>query len=62
MGPRGRRVAVIATMVALSMLVAGGVVAATRSSDESALAPARHSADRGIERKVDRLLSKMTVS
>ena len=61
MGPRGRRVAVIATMVALSMLVAGGVVAATRSSDESALAPARHAADRGIERKVDRLLSKMTV-
>ena len=62
MGPRGRRAAVVATMVALSMLVAGGVVAATRSSDESALAPARHGADRGIERKVDRLLSQMTVS
>src|SRR6188472_1293278 len=62
MGPRGRRAAIIATTVALSMLVAGGVVAATRSSDESALAPARHAADRGIERKVDRLLSQMTVS
>src|SRR3954451_5286533 len=61
MGPRGRRAAIVATMVALSMLVAGGVVAATRSSDESALAPARHAADRGIERKVDRLLSQMTV-
>ena len=62
MGPRGRRAAIVATMVALSMLVAGGVVAATRSSDETALAPARHAADRGIERKVDRLLSQMTVS
>ncbi len=60
MRPRGRRVAVIATMVALSMLVAGGVVAATRSSDESALAPARHAADRGIEQKVDRPARKMT--
>src|SRR3954452_7449325 len=61
MGRRGRRAAIVATIVALSMLVAGGVVAATRSSDESALAPARHAADRGIERKVDRLLSQMTV-
>ena len=58
MGPRGRRVAVVATMVALSMLVAGAVVAATRSSDEAALAPARHPADRGIERKVDSLLQQ----
>jgi beta-glucosidase len=62
MGPRGRRAAIVATMVALSMLVAGAVVAATRSSDESALAPARHAADRGIERKVDRLLSQMTIN
>src|SRR2546423_10979254 len=62
MGPRGRRAAIVATMVALSMLVAGGVVAATRSSDESALAPTRHGADRGIESKVDHLLSQMTVS
>src|SRR4051794_2526644 len=61
MGPRGRRAAIVATTVALTMLVAGGVVAATRSSDESALAPARPAADRGIERKVDRLLSQMTV-
>ena len=61
MGPRGRRVAIVATIVALSMLVAGAVVAATRSSDEAALAPTRHAADRGIERKVDRLLSQMTV-
>jgi beta-glucosidase len=61
MGPRGRRASVVATIFALSMLVAGGVVAATQSSDESALAPARHGADRGIERKVDNLLGRMTV-
>jgi beta-glucosidase len=61
MGPRGRRAAIVATIVALSMLVAGGVVAATRSSDETALQPTRQAADRGIERKVDKLLSKMTV-
>jgi beta-glucosidase len=42
-------------------LVAGGVVAATRSDDESALAPTRQAADQGIERKVDKLLRKMTV-
>jgi beta-glucosidase len=62
MGPRGRRAAVVATMVALSMLVAGGVVAATRSSDEAALAPTRHAADRGIERKIDSLIGQMTVN
>jgi beta-glucosidase len=62
MGPRGRRTPVVATIVALSMLVAGGVVAATQSSDESALAPTRHAADRGIEGKVESLLSKMTVN
>jgi beta-glucosidase len=61
MRPRGRRVAIAATVVALSSLAAGGVVAATRSSDESALAPARPAADTSIERKVDDLLSKMTV-
>jgi beta-glucosidase len=61
MGPRGRRAAIVATIVALSMLVAGGVVAATRSSDETALQPTRQAADRGIERKVDKLLRKMTV-
>jgi beta-glucosidase len=61
MGPRGRRATIVATIVALSMLVAGGVVAATRSSDETALQPTRKPADRGIERKVDRLIKQMTV-
>ncbi|MDQ2910953.1 MAG: beta-glucosidase BglX, partial [Actinomycetota bacterium] len=61
MGPRGRRTAIGATVVALSSLVAGGVVAATQSSDEAALRPTRQAADRGIERRVDALLGKMTL-
>jgi beta-glucosidase len=61
MGPRGRRVAIGATIVALISMVAGGVVAATQSSDESALQPTRHAADQGIEGKVDNLLRQMTV-
>lgn len=61
MGPRGRRTAIGATLVALSSLLAGGVVAATQSSDEAALQPTRHAADRAIERRVDDLLSRMTL-
>jgi beta-glucosidase len=61
MGRRGRRAAIATTIVALSSSVAGGVLAADRSDDESALAPSRQAASQGIERKVDRLLSKMTV-
>ncbi len=61
MGPRGRRTAVGATVLALSSLLAGGVVAATQSSDEAALRPSRQPADRSIERDVDRLLSRMTL-
>jgi beta-glucosidase len=61
MGPRGRRSAIVAAIVVLSMLVAGAVVAATRSTDEAALQPTRQPADRGIEHKVDNLLRKMTV-
>src|SRR4051812_7342847 len=56
-----RRATMIVSIVALSSLVAGGVVAATRSSDEAALQPARHGGDRRIERRIDRLLSRMTV-
>jgi beta-glucosidase len=61
MDPRGRRATIITTIVALCSLVVGGAVAATQSSDESALQPARHAADPGIERKVDDLLRQMTV-
>jgi beta-glucosidase len=61
MGRRGRRAAIAAVVVVLSSMVAGGVLAATRSDDESALAPTRQAANQGIERKVDKLLRKMTV-
>ena len=52
---------VVASVVVLSTAMAGGVLAGAGSSDEEALRPARSAADRGIEQKVDRLVSKMTV-
>jgi beta-glucosidase len=61
MGPRGRRTAIGATVVALSSLAAGSLVAATRSSDEAALQPIRQPADRAVERRVDQLLRQMTL-
>jgi beta-glucosidase len=61
MGSGRRRVAVFATAVVASGMVAGGVVAATQSSDEAALAPVRSAPSSTIERKVDALLSQMTV-
>ncbi len=54
------RMAVALSVVAATSL-AGGVVAASRSSDEAALAPSRPAADRGVERRVDALLRKMTL-
>ena len=48
-------------IVALGTAVAGGVVATTTSSDEQALQPTRQSADRSVEKRVDRLLAKMTL-
>ncbi len=48
------------SILALGTAIAGGVVAATQPSDEQALQPARHPADRGIESRVNALLSKMT--
>src|SRR3954462_14233615 len=57
-----RRVAVIVVAIAaLSSVVAGGVIAGSRSSDEAALRPSRGAPDRGIEHKGDRLVSKMTL-
>jgi beta-glucosidase len=55
------RAAVAASVVALGSVAAGGVVAATRSSDEAALRPTRQAADRTIERRVERLLGRMTL-
>lgn len=61
MGLPGRRAAIAAAVLTLSSVIAGGVVAATQSSDEAALKPTRQAADRGIERRVDALLRKMTL-
>jgi beta-glucosidase len=55
------RAALIATLVALGATAAGGVVAATRSSDEAALQPIRQPADPSIESRVNNLLSRMTL-
>jgi beta-glucosidase len=48
-------------VLALVLAAAGGVMAATQSSDEQALQPTRQSADQAIESKVSDLLSKMTL-
>jgi beta-glucosidase len=52
---------VAVAIVALGTAVAGGVVAVTTSSDEQALQPTRQSADRSVEKRVNRLLAKMTL-
>jgi beta-glucosidase len=52
----------VVAIVVLSSLVAGGVFAATRSSDETALQPTRQAPSQGIERKVNALLGKMTTT
>jgi beta-glucosidase len=56
-----RRVAIMVAVVALSAVVASGVIAASRSSDEAALEPTRSAANRDIEHKVDALVRKMTL-
>jgi beta-glucosidase len=55
------RTAVAVAILALSTMIAGGVVAATQPSDERALQPTRQPADRSIESRVNRLLSRMTL-
>ena len=48
------------SILALGTAIASGVVAADQPSDEQALQPAHHPADRGIESRINALLSKMT--
>jgi beta-glucosidase len=55
------RASVILPVLALVLAAAGGVVAATQSSDERALQPTRQRADGDIERRVNALLSRMTL-
>jgi beta-glucosidase len=55
-----RRAAAALSILALGIAV-GGVGAATQASDEEALQPTRQPADRGIESRVNDLLSQMTL-
>src|SRR3954462_1361861 len=54
-----RRVGFVLAMVVFGTTLAGGVVAATQSSDEVALQPARGAASRDVERRIDKLMKKM---
>lgn len=58
----GRRSAIGAAAIALTLGAASGVIAGTRSSDEAALRPTRQPADRGVERRVSDLLARMTLN
>jgi beta-glucosidase len=55
------RASVVLPVLALVLAAAGGVVAGTQSSDEQSLQPTRQGADRGVERRVDALLARMTL-
>jgi beta-glucosidase len=55
------RAAAALFVLALGAIAAGGVVASSQSSDEQAIRPTRQPADRGVESRVNRLLSKMTL-
>ncbi|HYM63801.1 MAG TPA: beta-glucosidase BglX [Gaiellaceae bacterium] len=55
------RASVAVLILALGSAAAGGLVAATQSSDEQALQPTRQPADNGIESRVNRLLARMTL-
>src|SRR3954470_12424188 len=61
MGTHRRKLAVALTVATLSCGAAAGVVAATQSSDETALAPARTAPSSVVEHRVDALVAKMTV-
>src|SRR3954454_809316 len=56
-----RRVGFVLAMVVLGTALAGGVVAATQSSDEGALPPSRGAAGRGVERRIYALMKRMTL-
>ena len=59
---RGRsRLGFVLALVVLSTALAGGVVAATQSSDEAALQPSRARASQDVERRVDALIAKMSL-
>jgi beta-glucosidase len=57
----GHRATIVIAIVAFSLLVGGGVFAATRPSDEGALPNTRTPANQSVERRVDALVSRMTL-
>ncbi|MGH2798037.1 MAG: beta-glucosidase BglX [Thermoleophilaceae bacterium] len=59
----GRLVGLPLALIVLTIAIAGGagVIAQTGPSDETALQPTRPRADQGIERRVNKLLSRMTL-
>ena len=61
MSRRGRVSAVVAAALMVGSIGAGGVVAASRSGDEAALEPVARGGDRGVERRIDELMRRMTL-
>lgn len=59
---RRRTAAIGAAALIIGSVVAGGIAATSRSSDEAALAPARAAPDPTVERRVDALLARMTLA
>jgi beta-glucosidase len=55
------RAAAALFVLVLGAVVSGAVIASSQSSDEQAIRPTRQPADRGIETRVNRLLSQMTL-
>jgi beta-glucosidase len=62
MGRPGRKVAIGVAVAALTSFTAGGVIAATRPSDDDALKPTRQPASQNVEKRVNALLAKMTTT
>jgi len=56
----GRRTAAIGAALALALMGGGDALAAGRPGDDPGSGPGRHHDSRSIERKVDRLLARMT--
>ena len=52
---------IVAAVAAVGAIGAGGVMATSRSGDEAALQPAPRGGDRGIERRIDDLMRRMTL-
>jgi beta-glucosidase len=61
MSRRGRITAIVAALATVGSIGAGAVMAASQAGDEVALHPAQRRGDRGIERRIDDLMRKMTL-